>query len=239
MVILGHLLYGSILMSASLLVTNFEAKLWMYPLGLGIGHLLIFFPGLLELIRDNNRKSVIIFFLGFQLILSAQDLYVLRLYGDPLGFGGSLASAESEKRELMLTVFYYAYTACEGLGTSLLLSSIYWIQFFDPSHIEKATMLKSMMVFGLALGIAGSVLYSLAWELWIHYMGCGLIGTATLVYGFGFIAGRFNWLRPPRERRPVLVSNRRITKKIEREPLMKRIVPIRVPQKGPRVPVSP
>jgi hypothetical protein len=226
MVIVGHLIYGTVLLIAGLVIKNFDVKLWLYPLGLGFGHLLIFFPGILEVVREHERKSVVVFFIAFQLLLFAQDIYVLKIYGDPIAFGGT-----GLKQQRLLDAFFYVYIACEGAGSFLLLSCIYWIQFFDPSKIEKATLLKSFMVLGLILGIAGSVLYSLAWDIYIQYIGCGLIGVASIVYGFGFLAGRFNWLKPPSNTidiRPNVDNKRR-----EKEPLMKRIVPIKVPQPAP------
>jgi len=229
-VLIGHLVYVGTLLCGSLYVSDISKKILLYAVGLGSGHFLIFFPGLLELIKEHDRKSVTFFFIGFQLLLVAQDMYPVRL--DAAKDNGAVAE---EYRDNILMVFYIVYGICEGLGTLLVAGSVYWIQFFDPSKVEKAGLLKGLMVVGLFLGIIGSTLYSLTDVDWVHYSGTGIIGASTIVSSFAFIAGRWNWLKPEvKQNIDWSVKPKKV--QVEKEPLLKRIKPVKIPRPGP---VSP
>ena len=233
-VLIGHLVYVSTLLCGSLYFTDISKKILFYAVGLGTGHFLIFIPGLLELIKEHDRKSVVFFFVGFQLLLIAQDMYPVRLDADS---ANPSSQSAKEYRDKIMTVFYVVYGVCEGLGTVLITGSIYWIQFFDPSNVEKAGLLKGMMVVGLFLGIIGSTLYCLGENEWVHHTGTVIIGISTIVSTFAFIAGRWNWLRSePSSDSLTIVQSKRHKQRSDKEPLLKRIKPVQIPKPGP---VSP
>jgi hypothetical protein len=231
LVLIGHLIYVTTLFWGSLYVADVSKKILLYSVGLGCGHFLIFLPGLVELIKEHDRKSVVFFYIGFQLILLAQDMYPVKLQAD------SQDGASSNYKENMEMTFFIVYGICEGLGAILLAGSVYWIQFFDPSQVDKAGLLKGLMAVGLLLGIVGSTLYSLSDSDWVHYTGTGIIGVSTIISTFAFIAGRWNWLRPDDTKNgdPNLMIRPRRTD-IEKEPLMRRIKAVKIPKPGP---VSP
>ena len=231
-VLVGHLVYVATLLCGSLYISDISKKILFYGVGLGSGHFLIFLPGLIELIKEHDRKSVVFFYIGFQLLLVAQDMYPVHL--DATNHTDK-SPATKDYRERMMMVFYIVYGVCEGLGTVLIAGSVYWIQFFDPSKVEKAGLLKGLMVVGLFLGIIGSTLYSLSDLEWVHQTGTGIIGASTIVSSFAFIAGRWNWLKPEvKEKINWAPKPRRV--EVDKEPLLKRIKPVKIPKPGP---VSP
>ena len=230
LVLVGHLLYVSTLFSGSLYVGDVSKKIVLYAVGFGIGHFLIFLPGLVELIKEHDRKSVVFFYIGFQLILLAQDMYPVKLEAETNQDGSS------EYKDNMKMTFFIVYGICEGVGAILLAGSVYWIQFFDPSQVEKAGLLKVLMATGLLLGIVGSTLYSLSDIECVHYTGTGIIGVSTIISTFAFIAGRWNWLRPDDTKDDATLIYRPRRTDIEKEPLMKRIKAVKIPKPGPASP---
>lgn len=229
-VLIGHLVYVGTLLCGSLYISDVSKKILFYGVGLGVGHFLIFLPGLIELIKEHDRKSVVFFYIGFQLLLVAQDMYPVHL--DAAHDKSAIAK---DYRERMMMVFYIVYGVCEGLGTLLIAGSVYWIQFFDPSKVEKAGLLKGLMVVGLFLGIIGSTLYSLSELEWVHHTGTGIIGTSTIISTFAFIAGRWNWLKPEIKEN-INWPTKPKRAEVDKEPLLKRIKPVKIPKPGP---VSP
>ncbi len=194
-IVMGLVVYGATLMVGSLFVSGSKVSLAVV-LGVGLisGHLMTFLAGYVRFFKTVSvgsivRHSEVVFFVGAQLLLLAQDLVPLRLIslGDKESIGNVIH--HPAKKHSSLLAFQIMYSIVFVVGALLVMGAIGHIDFCPP-HTAHGKKFNKVIKYGIMAGIVGSPMYSLSDSAGWHYTGTSFIMLSMIMCGIAFIVPR-------------------------------------------------